>query len=103
MKKTYLFFALLFTILGFSQFNSSAPWMDELADNRNDNEKTLAELVNSFNTYWSFHDKYKKGSGYKPFMRWVEHWKNATNDQGYVISPSRTLGRLGAKKPSKIK
>ena len=102
MKKTYLFFALLFTILGFSQFNSSAPWMDELADNRNDNEKTLAELVNSFNTYWSFHDKYKKGSGYKPFMRWVEHWKNATNDQGYVISPQELWAAWEQKNQAKL-
>ena len=75
------------TFLGFSQFNPSAPWMDRVAENRNNNEKTLAELVNSFNTFWSFHDKNRKGSGYKPFMRWVEHWKNDTNDQGYVISP----------------
>lgn len=87
MKKIYLFLALLYTFLGFSQFNASAPWMDRVAENRNDNEKTLVELVNSFNAFWYFHDKNKKGSGHKPFMRWVEHWKNATNDQGYVISP----------------
>ena len=87
MKKTCLFIALLSAFLGFSQFNPSAPWMNRDAENRNDNEKTLAELVNSFNTFWSFHDKNRKGSGHKPFMRWVEHWKNATNDQGYVISP----------------
>ena len=86
MKKILLISAFLFTILGFSQFNLSAPWIDEIDENRNNNEKTLEELVNSFNIYWSFHDKNKKGSGYKPFMRWVEHWKNATNDQGYVIS-----------------
>jgi photosystem II stability/assembly factor-like uncharacterized protein len=87
MKKIYLFLALSYTFLGFSQFNASAPWMDRVAENRNDNEKTLVELVNSFNAFWYFHDKNKKGSGHKPFMRWVEHWKNATNDQGYVISP----------------
>lgn len=87
MKNIYLFLALSYTFLGFSQFNPSAPWMDRVAENRNDNEKTLVELVNSFNAFWYFHDKNKKGSGHKPFMRWVEHWKNATNDQGYVISP----------------
>ena len=87
MKKTHLLLALLCTFLGFSQFNPSAPWMGKEVENGNKNEKTLAELITSFDAYWSNHDKNKKGSGYKPFMRWVEHWKNATNDQGYVITP----------------
>ena len=86
MKKITLFLALLFTFLGFSQFNPSAPWIDSDGENLKNSEKTLTELINSFDAYWLNHDKNKKGSGYKPFMRWVEHWKNATNDQGYVIS-----------------
>jgi hypothetical protein len=86
MKKTYILFAFLSVFLGFSQFNPSAPWMDNGGENENYKEKTLVELVNSFDAYWLNRDKNKKGSGYKPFMRWVEHWKNTTNDQGYVIS-----------------
>ena len=87
MKKTYLLFALLYTFLGFSQFNPSAPWMENQTETSKKGEKTLSELVKSFDVYWSTHDRNKKGSGYKPFMRWVERWKNATNDEGYVISP----------------
>ena len=45
MKKILLISAFLFTILGFSQFNLSAPWIDEIDENRNNNEKTLEELV----------------------------------------------------------
>ena len=86
MKKTYLIFALLYTFLGFSQFNPTAPWMGNQVETGNKGEKTLAELVNSFDLYWSSHDKNKKGSGYKPFMRWVENWKTTTNDNGYVIT-----------------
>ena len=86
MKKTYILFAFLSVFLGFAQFNPYAPWMDKGGENENYKEKTLAELVNSFDAYWLNRDKNKKGSGYKPFMRWVEHWKNTTNDQGYVIS-----------------
>ena len=32
MKKIYLLFALLFTFLGFSQFNPTAPWMINTVD-----------------------------------------------------------------------
>jgi len=101
MKKIYLFLALLYTFLGFSQFNSSAPWMDRDTENSNNNEKTLAELINTFDAYWLNHDKNKKGSGYKPFMRWVEHWKNDTNDQGYVISPQELWAAWEQKNQSK--
>ena len=86
MKKTYLLIALFSTFFGFSQFNSSAPWMKN-ADEIDSKEKKLSELVTDFNDYWSTRDKTKRASGYKPFMRWVEKWKNVTNDQGYVITP----------------
>ena len=102
MKKIFLLSAFLSTFLGFSQFNSSAPWMDIETENRNNNEKTLAELVNTFNAYWAFHDKNIKGSGYKPFMRWLEHWKNATNDQGYVISPQELWAAWEEKNQAKL-
>lgn len=102
MKKTYLLFALLSAFLGFSQFNPSAPWMDREGENGNKTEKTLAELINSFDSYWLNHDRNKKGSGYKPFMRWVEHWKNATNDQGYVISAQELWAAWEQKNQAKL-
>ncbi|CAN1535913.1 Secretion system C-terminal sorting domain [Flavobacteriaceae bacterium] len=90
MKKTYLLIALFSTFFGFSQFNSSAPWMKN-ADEADSKEKKLSELVTDFNDYWSTRDKTKRASGYKPFMRWVEKWKNVTNDQGYVISQQELM------------
>ena len=90
MKKTYLLITLISTFFGFSQFNSSAPWMVNTVDT-NPKEKKLSELVTDFNDYWSTRDKTKRASGYKPFMRWIEKWKNVTNDQGYVISQQELL------------
>ena len=96
MKKTYLLIALFSTFFGFSQFNSSAPWMKN-ADEIDSKEKKLSELVTDFNDYWSTRDKTKRASGYKPFMRWVEKWKNVTNEQGYVISQQELLAAWNQK------
>jgi photosystem II stability/assembly factor-like uncharacterized protein len=104
MKKTYLFFILLIPFLVFSQFNNSAPWMTDKEKNRTSSktsEKTIHQLQLSFNTYWQNHDKEKKGSGYKPFMRWVNHWSNNTDDKGYLISPKKMWEAMAQKKETK--
>ncbi|WP_238989452.1 T9SS type A sorting domain-containing protein [Flavobacterium sp. LMO8] len=51
----------------------------------NRGEVTINEMVNAFNAYWSTRDKNARGSGYKPFMRWEYHWRNYTNEQGYIM------------------
>ena len=84
MIKNYLIVSLLCSFLGFSQFNSSAPWMTNINTAKN-GEATINEMVTAFNAYWSTRDKNARGSGYKPFMRWEYHWKNYTNDQGYIM------------------
>ena len=85
MIKNYLIVSLLFCFLGFSQFNSSAPWMTNVGTTKN-GEATIDEIVTAFNTYWLSRDKNARGAGYKPFMRWEYHWRNYTNEQGYVLS-----------------
>lgn len=84
MIKNYLIVSLLCSFLGFSQFNSSAPWMTDINTAKR-GEATIDEMVNAFNTYWSTRDKNARGSGYKPFMRWEYHWRNYTNEQGYIM------------------
>jgi hypothetical protein len=49
-------------------------------------QDTIEEQVEAFNYYWSTRDKNVRGSGYKPFMRWEYHWRNYTNEQGYIVS-----------------
>lgn len=82
--KNYLIISLLCSFLGFSQFDSSAPWMTNINTAKN-GEATINEMVVAFNAYWSTRDKNARGSGYKPFMRWEYHWRNYTNEQGYIM------------------
>lgn len=89
MKKTYLVLTLLCSLLGYSQFNRSAPWMQGSASSENKKERPIDEIVAAFNEYWKNHDRNKKGSGYKPFMRWENHWRNKTNADGSLISPNQ--------------
>lgn len=59
--------------------------MNEL-NNTKRGEATVEEMVAAFNEYWATRDINKRGSGHKPFKRWEYHWKNKTNDQGYILS-----------------
>ncbi|WP_130733275.1 GEVED domain-containing protein [Flavobacterium sp. J27] len=70
-----------------AQFNEDAPWMQTLQPISKKEKVTIDEMVASFNQYWLTHDKDKKGSGYKPFMRWEYHWRNNEHPDGTVITP----------------
>ena len=100
MIKNYLIISLLCSFLGFSQFNSSAPWMKDFESARQGN-LTIDEQVEAFSAYWSTRDKNARGSGYKPFMRWEYHWRNYANQQGYVISSEEFWNAWRQKKQSK--
>lgn len=88
MKKIIFLTFLLNAIVGFSQFNKNAPWIktDSLALS---GKADINEIVNSFDKYWKDKDYKKKGSGYKPFMRWEYHWRNKTDAQGFLITPAQ--------------
>jgi len=101
MKKIYLLIALSFFIKGNAQFNSNAPWMQSNTTQKNQ-EATFNELVNSFETYWQNRDYKKKASGYKPFKRWENYWKNLVNDQGKVITPQEVWQVWEQKKQAKL-
>lgn len=100
MIKNYLIVSLLCSFLGFSQFNSNAPWMTNV-NTANRGEATIDEMVNAFNAYWSTRDKNARGSGYKPFMRWEYHWRNYTNEQG-LIMPAEQLWEAWRQKKQAI-
>lgn len=100
MIKNYLIVSLLCSFLGFSQFNPSAPWMTDMNTARR-GEATINEMVSAFNTYWSTRDRNARGSGYKPFMRWEYHWKNYTNNQGYIMSSDEFWNAWRQKNQSK--
>lgn len=84
-----------------AQFNSDAPWMNEASTKAKGKELTMDEIVASFDAYWLTHDKNKKGSGYKPFMRWEYYWRNNTHPNGTLITPSETWNAWKNKKNAK--
>jgi hypothetical protein len=85
MINKYLIISLICSFFGFSQFNPSAPWMQNVTTAK-PGQATIDEQVEAFNNYWSTRDKNVRGSGYKPFMRWENHWRNYTDQQGYIMS-----------------
>ena len=89
------------SFLGFSQFNPSAPWMRQFDASKKENY-TIDELVAAFDQYWLTHEKNIKGSGYKPFMRSEFHWRNFTNEQGYIQSSEEFWNAWRQKKQSKL-
>lgn len=86
MKNTYLTLILLFSCIGYSQFNSNSPWKNGNENAKNFNFKND---VTAFNEYWKTHDKDKKGSGYKPFKRWEYKYENQLNPDGTIITPQQ--------------
>ncbi|CAM3981207.1 MULTISPECIES: VPS10 domain-containing protein [Flavobacterium] len=88
----------LLSSIGYAQFNEDAPWMRELSNKTNKGAITIDEMVGSFNQYWETHDKDKKGSGYKPFMRWEYHWRNNAHSNGTLITPLEINAALQNKK-----
>jgi len=89
---------LLFSSYTFAQFNEDAPWMLNSQTTEKKNFQTMDEIVASFNSYWTQHDKELKGSGYKPFKRWEYQWSNNTHPDGTLP----TAGELWSAWQTKI-
>jgi len=89
MRKIVLLVCLV--ILGIqanAQYNNSAPWMQNTALKKGVNSKdmriSLPEISVNFKEYWKGKDRFKKGSGYKPFKRWEDYWKHSTDVNGQL-------------------
>ena len=50
----------------------------------------LSDIENAFDIYWKDKDYTKKGSGYKPFKRWANHWQDYLQQDG-TIAPAAVL------------
>lgn len=82
MKRILLF--LLVPFLSIAQLGTDAPWMQDLLLEKDKSEITLEEIKSAGEAYFEIHDKDAKGSGYKPFMRWI------SQAEGY-LKPDGTL------------
>ena len=97
MKKIVLLIMFFNCILVYPQYNRNAPWITNNAKAKA-GQATIDELVASFDQYWLTRDRSQKGSGYKPFMRWENHWRNKTNAQGFLITPQEMWNAYNEKK-----
>jgi hypothetical protein len=86
MKNTYLTLLFLFSAVGFSQYNPTAPWKNSTSNSKNTN---FQNEVDAFNEYWKTHNKNIKGSGYKPFKRWESFYENQLNPDGTIVTPQQ--------------
>lgn len=48
----------------------------------------LSDIENAFDIYWKDKDYTKKGSGYKPFKRWANHWQDYLQQDGTIAPPA---------------
>ncbi|PSG90190.1 T9SS type A sorting domain-containing protein [Aurantibacter aestuarii] len=104
MKKI-LFFIVFAVVINFAhaQFNEMAPWMIELNEKAKLTNKPLKfqEIVNAFNNYWETRDPNVKGSGYKPFKRWENYWKNFVKPDGTLPNGKELLDQFNQYKALK--
>ncbi len=89
MKKTLFIAAFILNINAYSQYLKTAPWNTASSKKSQETEK-FKESLDKFESYWKTRNPFEKGSGYKPFKRWENHWKNALNDDGTIITPKQT-------------
>ncbi len=96
MTKKILFCCLFIGAISYGQYNEAAPWMAELEkkDNTSFSKSTqqihsLDEISEAFHNYWKGKDHSVKGSGFKPYMRWENYWKNYADQNGYLPTPKQ--------------
>ncbi|SNR14292.1 T9SS type A sorting domain-containing protein [Tenacibaculum jejuense] len=89
MKKVYFLVLLSFSVVCYSQTLSNAPWNNNALKNKSEKE-TLENISLRAENYFKTIDKFKKGSGYKPFKRWEYHWSYYLKPDG-TISSSQDL------------
>lgn len=85
MKNLLILICFFFFAFSQAQYNQNAPWMKTInfeARSKTNNPVQFKEVVSAFNTYWETRDPNTKGSGYKPFKRWENHWKNFVKEDG---------------------
>jgi hypothetical protein len=74
MRKITLI-VLLISLYSSAQLGTDAPWMTQLQTAKSNGQPTFEQIKSAGEAYWATHDKDAKGSGYKPFQRWLERAK----------------------------
>jgi len=50
-------------------------------------ERSLDDMSAAFENYWKGRDRNLKGSGFKPYKRWENHWRNFLRKDGTLAKP----------------
>ncbi|ARN78250.1 glycosyl hydrolase [Nonlabens spongiae] len=89
-------FLLIFIMfnLSHSQALLEAPWMQELLLEKSPEELTYQEIKAAGDAYWETHDKEVKGSGFKPYMRWLETAKAYVKKDGTLQTNAEFIAEL---------
>jgi photosystem II stability/assembly factor-like uncharacterized protein len=87
MKKLNFFFLFFIIATTYGQYNEGAPWVTQDTQEKFKQTKSLEQISNAFNSYWKGKDESKKGSGFKPYKRWENHWRNQLQKDGSLATP----------------
>lgn len=81
---TFLLFIL--SMGAMAQLGTDAPWMKNIVIEKSTGELTFDQVKQAGEQYWNAHDPSTKGSGYKPFLRWLERSKPYVKEDGTIQS-----------------
>lgn len=87
MKNFIVLFLFFIIVDTYGQYNEGAPWVNESSQKHFKQKTSLKQISNAFNSYWQDKDWEKKGSGYKPFKRWENHWRHQLQKDGSLPNP----------------
>jgi hypothetical protein len=94
MIKNIILLALFACFSSLAQNSLEAPWMQELIADKNLQDLTYDEIKAAGDAYWENRDKDAKGSGYKPYMRWLEKSKSYVTDDGTLQTNAELQAEL---------
>ena len=109
MLRKLLFACFFIASFSHAQFNEGAPWMESLKKSNSATAKTsdqplsLYTISEAFHQYWEGKDYSKKGSGYKPYMRWENFWSYQVDENGFLPSPNDLWNTWKNKQNSTLK
>ena len=101
MKKILLLLLFFQFSSSIAQFNSTAPWMDSV-QKKETGDATIDEIKAAFDKYWKDKNYKAKGSGYKPFMRWENHWRNKVDNSGHLLTPEQMWNAWNQKNQDRV-
>ena len=87
MKKFTFFFLFFIIATTRGQYNEGAPWVTQATQEKFKQSQSLEQISSAFNSYWKGKDQSKKGSGFKPYKRWENHWRNQLQKDGSLATP----------------